>query len=77
VTIGRYANRISNASFVMDEELYSLDKNDGVNCNHGGFSGFNRKVFEYEIKGGSLLLAAGSRDGESGFPGNILPKFLT
>ncbi len=70
-TIGRYANRISNASFVMDGKSYSLDKNDGTNCNHGGFSGFNKKVFECKIKEGKLFMIAGSLDGESGFPGSI------
>jgi aldose 1-epimerase len=70
-TIGRYANRISNASFIMDGKIYSLDKNDGMNCNHGGFSGFNKKIFTCKIQEGKLFMMAGSRDGESGFPGNI------
>lgn len=71
-TIGRYANRISNATFVMDGKSYSLDKNDGLNCNHGGFSGFNKKLFDYKIEDGKLVLTVESPDGEGGFPGNIV-----
>lgn len=70
-TIGRCANRVSNASFVMDGKPYSLDKNDGLNCNHGGFSGFNKKIFDHKIENNKLILSAESEDGEGGFPGNI------
>ncbi|WP_019539179.1 aldose epimerase family protein [Proteiniphilum acetatigenes] len=70
-TIGRCANRISNASFVMDGRSYSLDKNDGPNCNHGGFSGFHKKLFDHKIENDKLILSAESEDGEGGFPGNI------
>lgn len=70
-TIGRFANRISNASFGMDGKLYSLDKNDGRNCNHGGFSGFDKKVFKCEVEEGQLSMVAESSHGEAGFPGNI------
>lgn len=71
-TIGRYANRISNAAFVMDGKSYSLHKNDGANCNHGGFSGFNKKLFDHKIENGKLILSVESKDGEGGFPGNMM-----
>lgn len=71
-TIGRYANRISNASFRMGTKLYRLDKNDGENCNHGGFSGFNTKLFDCYKEGDKLILRAESPDGEGGFPGNVV-----
>lgn len=70
-TIGRFANRISNASFVMDGRSYSLDKNDGFSCNHGGFSGFHKKIFDHKIENDKLILSAESEDGEGGFPGNL------
>lgn len=70
-TIGRFANRISNASFVMDNNYYFLNKNDGNNCNHGGFTGFDKKVFECQIKEGKLSMVVNSSHGEAGFPGNI------
>ena len=71
-TIGRYANRISDASFVMDGKSYFLDKNDGTNCNHGGFSGFNKKLFGHKIEDEILILSVESEDGEGGFPGNMI-----
>jgi len=70
-TIGRVANRISGARFVLDGRTYLLDKNDGNNSNHGGFAGFNKKVFNHEISDGKLTLYAESPDGEGGFPGNL------
>jgi aldose 1-epimerase len=71
-TIGRYANRISDASFSIDGKTYFLDKNDGDNCNHGGFSGFNKKLFDYKIEKDKLILSVESADGEGGFPGNMM-----
>ena len=71
-TIGRYANRISNASFRMGTQQYQLDKNDGENCNHGGFSGFHTKLFDCITWGDKLILRAESADGEGGFPGNVV-----
>ena len=70
-TIGRFANRIAGARFTMDGKDYHLDRNDGGNCNHSGFSGFNRKIFDAGVNGDSLVLSAQSMDGESGFPGNM------
>jgi len=70
-TIGRYANRISNASFSIDGKTYFLDKNDGNNCNHGGFCGFNKKLFSHKIEKDKLVLFVESADGEAGFPGNM------
>jgi aldose 1-epimerase len=70
-TIGRFANRIGNASFTLDGIVYSLEKNDGQNNNHGGSSGFNSKVFDFLIEGDKLHLTMSSAHGEGGFPGNL------
>lgn len=70
-TVGRFANRIGGAQFELNRVKYSLDKNDGNNCNHGGNSGFNSKVFDFEIQEDILVLSCSSKDGESGFPGNL------
>ena len=71
-TVGRFANRIAGAGFTLNGKTYFLDKNDGNNSNHGGFNGFNTKVFDYEIRDDKLILSCESKDGEGGFPGNIL-----
>ena len=44
-TVGRYANRIANASFELDGHRFQLPANDGANALHGGLSGFDRKAW--------------------------------
>ena len=40
--IGRYANRIKNGEFKLNNETYFLEKNDGENHLHGGSNGFHK-----------------------------------
>ena len=70
-TVGRVANRINNAGFTLNGCRYDLDKNDGENTNHGGFLGFNSKMFDTEVTGNSVVFSLMSPDSEGGFPGNI------
>ncbi len=43
--IGRYANRIANASFGLNGTTYKLDANNGTNTLHGGYLGWNTQVW--------------------------------
>lgn len=70
-TVGRFANRIGRASFAIDGNTYSLEKNDGNNTNHGGFAGFNKKVWAWEPIANGIRFLLNSYDGEGGYPGNI------
>lgn len=71
-TIGRYANRISNASFTLNGETYQLEANDGPNSNHGASSGFNSKVFGFDIYDGeAVAFLLHSNDGDGDYPGNL------
>lgn len=73
--IGRYANRIANATFTLNGKTYSLEKNDGQNCLHGGFRGYNTYMYESEISDTkndiSIEFSRLSPDMEQGFPGNL------
>ena len=70
--VGRCANRIGGAKFELNGKIYLLDKNDnGKNHLHGGFNGFERKIWTAEIIGDGLKLSVESPDGEGGYPGNL------
>lgn len=70
-TVGRFANRISNAKFSLNDQTYFLDKNDGDNSNHGGFHGFNTQVYSYRLGENEVTFILNSEDGAGGFPGNL------
>ena len=73
--IGRYANRIARGKFSLDGVEYQLTQNDGVNHLHGGFRGFDKRVWDVldQTDNGavSLRLEYVGRDGEEGYPGNL------
>ncbi len=66
--IGRFANRIQNSEFVLNDKKYILEKNEGDNHLHGTF---DRKMYKVKSFGDSLLMEALSPDGEEGYPGNL------
>ena len=71
-TIGRFANRIGSARFSIGENEYILGANDGLNSNHGGYSGFNKKLWEVTLFDSCVCFSLFSPDGEGGYPGNLL-----
>ncbi len=74
-TIGRYANRIAGARFMLDGTAIQLDANNGANMLHGGNEGFDRKLWRIAELAAepepTLVLAYTSADGEGGFPGRL------
>ena len=70
-TIGRVANRIKDARFLLGGREYVLSANDNKNCNHGGKEGFDRKFFHADPCGNMLELTLVSPDGDMGFPGEL------
>src|SRR5437762_3593779 len=73
-TIGRYANRIKNGSFKIDDEEFTVSKNWGNDQLHGGFEGFDKKIWDFVSFDEScsiLHLKYNSPDGEEGYPGNL------
>lgn len=73
--VGRYANRISNSVFELDSKIYPLSSNHPPHQLHGGYEGFDRKVWKLEsiseAPNPKLVLSYLSKDGEEGFPGNL------
>ena len=72
-TVGRYANRIAEGRFTIDDRVVQLDRNEGANQNHGGPQGFDRKHWAMEALPGTegVRLRYTSQSGEEGFPGTL------
>jgi len=74
-TIGRYANRIAGARFVLDGAAVQLAANNGPNALHGGPLGFDRYNWRIaEIEEGArpaVILARTSAHDEEGYPGTL------
>lgn len=75
-TVGRVCNRIAYGRFNLNGKDYQVSVNNGNNSLHGGCEGFNKKVFDYEIQDEKLILSYLSKDGEEGYPANILTKVV-
>ena len=70
--IGRYANRINQGKVSIDGHEIQLSKNHNKHLLHGGYSGFDKRVWDAEIIGKSKLqLSLFSEDGDQNFPGNM------
>ena len=75
-TVGRYANRIGNARFVLNGVEYKLAANNKPNHIHGGRKGFDKVVWKTEDATADnnralVKLSYLSKDGEEGYPGNL------
>ncbi len=80
--VGRYANRIANGKFRLNNVDYTLKINNGPNHLHGGLVGFDKVVWDVEQinnkQSCGLKLTYISNDGEEGYPGklNVEVKYL-
>lgn len=75
--IGRFANRLGGAAFVIDGETYHVTANEKGNCLHSGLHNFNRTRFKMEEDADEacgIILRAVSPDGTDGFPGEMKVK---
>ena len=75
--VGRYANRIKDGKFTIDNTQYQLATNNGPNHLHGGPTGFYsknwkevRQIAESDRVGVALTYT--SADGEEGYPGRLV-----
>ncbi len=69
--IGRHANRIAQGRFALNGVEYQLPKNNGPNHLHGGFKGFDKRVWSAKEEDDVLHLSYFSKDGEEGYSGNV------
>ena len=71
-TVGRCANRIENARFVLNGKEYQVSNNENKNHLHGGIEGFDQKIFNVDyFDDQKIVLSYESKDGEEGYPGNL------
>jgi aldose 1-epimerase len=74
--IGRVANRIGGARFMLDGVEYKVAANSGANHIHGGRKGFSQMIWQgrelpaRELEA-SVQFSYTSKDGEEGYPGNL------
>jgi aldose 1-epimerase len=73
--VGRFANRIANGTFTLEQRTYKLAQNNGSNALHGGLRGFDIAVWrsrEISVQNEPALeLTYVSKDGEEGYPGTL------
>lgn len=76
--VGRYANRIARAGFSLEGIFYRLNANNGKNHLHGGYEGFDKKIWKadeiHRENEAGIELSLISPDGEEGFPGKLTVK---
>ncbi|GAB2559152.1 aldose epimerase family protein [Spirosoma areae] len=73
--VGRYGNRIAKGNFTLDGNTYTLFTNNSGNHIHGGKVGFDKVLWAATPVDGNepaLKLSYTSKDGEEGYPGNLL-----
>lgn len=71
-TIGRYANRIKEGRFTLNDSAIQLATNNGPNHLHGGPDGFHKQLWNVTVADDtSVTLAYFSPDGEENYPGNM------
>ncbi|KAK6633654.1 hypothetical protein RUM44_004261 [Polyplax serrata] len=75
-TIGRVANRIAKGHFKIGEYDYQLSTNIGQHHLHGGFKGFDKVNWKSEIQEKKVVMTYMSKDGEEGYPGEVLTCLL-
>ena len=71
-TIGRFANRINNCRFSLNEKTYKLSPTSLRLHLHGGRKGFSHRVWKIvDAQQSCVTLSLYSPDGEEGYPGNL------
>jgi len=74
--VGRYAGRIKEGSFLLNDTTIQLTQNHGTHHIHGGNSGFSQKIWDIKkVESGespSITLEYVSPSGEENYPGTVV-----
>lgn len=70
--VGRNANRIGGAAFILNGKEYRLTANERGNNLHSGMDFYNKRMWEVKKAGThSITFALFSPDGDQGYPGDL------
>ncbi len=72
-TIGPYANKINNGTFLLNGESFSLEcnKDGGKTHSHGGSEGFDVRNWNAKVLKDGIEFSLIKKDMEYGYPGNL------
>jgi aldose 1-epimerase len=71
--VGRVGNRINEGTFVLNGKPYKTEINNNGHTLHGGPSGFHNRMWEgKQLDDKTVQLTYLAKDGEGGFPGNLI-----
>jgi len=73
--VGRYANRIADAKFMLDGKEYKLAPNAGKDHLHGGIKGYDKVLWNFspyaDFDRAGVMMTYHSYDMEEGYPGHL------
>ena len=69
--VGRYANRMTNARFMLDGVTHELDDNIPPHHLHGGRDGFGTRRWTGAADGDGIVFRLASSAGDGGYPGAL------
>lgn len=77
--LGRYANRIAGGKFSIENKSFQLSLNEEINHLHGGWEGFNKKIWQVSAilqnnDETGVIFDYYSKENEEGYPGNLQVK---
>lgn len=71
--VGRVANRIQGAEFILNGKTYHLTKNQGENNLHSGLDFYHKRLWKtIEQDDTHVVMELNSPDGDQGYPGALL-----
>jgi aldose 1-epimerase len=72
--VGRYANRIKNGTFTVDDKTYHVpeNENDGLDTLHGGFTGYDMRNWTVTAHSESAITFSLLDKGFEHFPGDVI-----